>query len=287
MATYDLHQHLWPERFVAALRERRSPPLLDGGELVTREGRFAVDLADHDPELRAGALDRDGIDVAVLSLQPSLGLDLLVPKERDELEEAWVEGVLELVSSSGRFAAFSPTRPRDGFVGISVGASALLDLDAFTPTFDDAEQGGRLLFVHPDAGGPPDPGRPAWWEWAVGYPAQMQGAYLAWLGFGRERWPRLRILFALLAGGGPLQLERLAHQGVDVRSALDPNVHFEVSSYGRRAIELCIETFGVTQLAYGSDTPVIGSAETLRAVRGFGDSVAHILQTETPTRLLR
>jgi len=72
-----------------------------------------------------------------------------------------------------------------------------------------------------------------------------------------------------------------------VRSALDPNVFFDVASYGRRAIELCIETFGVTQLVYGSDTPVIESGETLRAVRGFGDSVTHILQTETPTRLLR
>jgi len=118
-------------------------------------------------------------------------------------------------------------------------------------------------------------------------PGPQQAAYLAWLSSGRARWPTLRILFAMLAGGGPFQLERLALQGVDVRSMLDPNTFFEVSSHGRRAIELCIETFGVGQLAYGSDVPVVDSRRTLHAVRGFGDAVSHVLQIETPGRLLR
>ena len=128
--------------------------------------------------------------------------------------------------------------------------------------------------------------RPDWWEWVVGYPARMQEAYVAWLAFGRERWPTLRVLFAMLGGGGPFQLERLARRGVDVRSALDPNTFFDVSTHGRRAIELCIETFGVGQLAYGSDTPVVDSRPTLDAVRGFGDAVTHVLQSDTPSRLL-
>jgi hypothetical protein len=115
----------------------------------------------------------------------------------------------------------------------------------------------------------------------------MQEAYLAWLAFGRGRWPSVRVLFAMLAGGGPFQLERLARRGVDVRSALDPNTFFEVSTHGRRAIELCVQTFGVGQLAYGSDTPVVDSRPTLDAVRGFGDAVTHVLQTDTPAGLLR
>jgi hypothetical protein len=287
MRTHDLHQHLWPEEFVAALRARRSPPFLDGTDLVTREGRFALDLSDHDPGERVTALDRDGIDVAVLSLQPSLGLALLDDAERDDLESAWLGGVGELVGSSeGRFLALSPTRHRDGFAGVCVGATSLLDLDRLAPTLDEIEQHGQLLFVHPDAGAPADSSKPSWWGWAVGYPSQMQAAYLAWLAGGRERWPHLRVLFAILAGGGPLQLERLAQRGLDVRSTLDPNVFIDVATYGRRAIELCIETFGVTQLAYGSDTPIVDAQSTLAAVRGFGDSVARILQIDTPTRLL-
>ena len=142
------------------------------------------------------------------------------------------------------------------------------------------------VFVHPDAGQAPDPARPGWWEWIVGYPVRTQEAYMAWLAVGRARWPTLRVLFAMLGGGGPFQLERLARRGVDVRSALDPNTFFDVSSHGRRAIELCIETFGVAQLAYGSDTPVVDSKPTLDAVRGFGDAVRHVLQSDTPSRLL-
>ena len=288
MATYDVHQHLWPESFIAALRSRQQPPFLDDCELVTSEGRFELDLDSHVPATRLRALDDDGVDVAVLSLQPSLGLELLEPDDCHGLEETWVDGMRELVAASdGRFLAVSPSRPRDGFVGVSLGSSVLVELDRHAAVLDAAANGDAVVFVHPDAGSRPDPARPAWWEWVVGYPARMQAAYLSWLAFGGERWPTVRILFAMLAGGGPFQLERLARRGVDVRSALDPNVYFDVSSHGRRAIELCIETFGVNQLAYGSDTPVIDPKPTLDAVRGFGDAVTHVLQTDTPSSLLK
>lgn len=203
------------------------------------------------------------------------------------LEEAWVDSVQELVAATaGRFLAFSPNDLRRGFVGVSLGSSVFADFDRSGPLLDAAAAAGCAVFVHPDLGGAADPARPSWWEWVTGYPARMQAAYLAWLAFGRERWPTLRVLFAILAGGGPFQLERLARSGIDVRSTLDPNTFFDVSTHGRRAIELCIETFGVPQLAYGSDTPVVDSRPTLDAVRGFGDAVTYVLQSETPAKLL-
>jgi hypothetical protein len=287
VTTYDLHQHLWPAGFVAKLRERRSPPLLDGDRLETTEGRFTLDLRNHELGARVRLLDRDEVDVAVLSLQPSLGLAGLGGAEREALETAWAEGVQELIeNASGRLRAFSPSRPRAGFAGISVGSTALLELDGIASTLDAAAASGAVVFVHADAGPPTRTDRPEWWEWVVGYPARMQEAYVAWLADGRQRWPTLKVLFAMLGGGGPFQLERLARRGVDVRSALDPNTFFEVSTHGRRAIELCIQTFGVDQLAYGSDTPVVDSQPTLDAVRGFGDAVRYVLQSDTPSRLL-
>jgi hypothetical protein len=287
VTTFDIHQHLWPEDFVAALRARTTPPVLDGEQLTTREGRFEIALADHDLTGRLRRLDRDGIDVAVVSLQASLGLDALPEGERAGLEEAWVEGTRGLVAAAGgRLLAFSPGVPRDGFVGASVGSSLLTDLEGAAPLLDAAEASETLVFVHPDAGTSRGEARPAWWDWVTGYPARMQEAYLAWLAFGRQRWPSLRLVFAMLAGGGPFQLERLARRGIDVRSALDPNTFFDVSTHGRRAIELCAETFGVGQLVYGSDTPVVDSQPTLDAVRGFGDAVRHVLQSDTPSRLL-
>jgi hypothetical protein len=282
-----MHQHLWPAAFVAALRARSTPPLIDGRELTTSEGRFVLDLGQHDLDTRMHALDRDEIDVAVVSLQTSLGFEALPAEERHALEETWAEGARELVAgSNGRLLAFSPSFVRDGFTGVCLGSSALSDIDGASSVLDAAEASATTVFIHPVAGHPTRQERPPWWDWVTGYPARMQEAYLAWLAFGRERWPSLRVLFAMLAGGGPFQLERLARRGVETRSALDPNTFFEVSTHGRRAIELCIETFGVGQLAYGSDTPVVDSRPTLDAVRGFGDAVTHVLQSDTPTRLL-
>ena len=106
MATYDVHQHLWPVRFRAALAARDAPPLLSRGGARDQGGRFPIDLAAHEPEARIRALDRDGIDVAVLSLQASLGLETLSVGARDELEALWAEDVLQIAATSdGRFLA--------------------------------------------------------------------------------------------------------------------------------------------------------------------------------------
>lgn len=282
-----MHQHLWPPSFIAALRDRADLPRIEGAELVTVEGRFPFDIAAHDPKRRLLSLDRDGIDVAVLSLQPTLGVEALPEDERSELEDAWAEGVLEIIAAAGgRFRALAPWSVRAGFDGTTVGTSALLETARGASVLDEVDRSAGLLFVHPEATRERQEGEPDWWSWTTGYTSQMQAAYLAWLAGGRAHWPSVRVVFAILAGGAPFQLERLAQRGVDVRSALDAKVFLDVSTYGRRAIELCIETFGVGQLVYGSDTPVVQSGRTLHAVRGFGDSVAQILQIDTPSALL-
>ena len=285
--TYDIHQHLWPESLVTVLRSRKSAPLLRGSELVTPEGSFPVDFASHDPERRVALLDRDGIDVAVLSLQPTLGSEALPLPEREEIELAWADGIAELTrGSAGRFRAFAPWRVLEGFAGTSMGASALVEPDRHAALLAEVDAAGGVLFVHPEAEGGQPPGRPDWWSWTAGYTGQMQRAYFAWLAGGRDRLTSIRVVFAILAGGAPFQHERLAQRGIDVRSTLDPDTLFDTASYGRRAIELCIETFGVERLVYGSDTPVVDPQPTLDAVRGLGDSVTQILQTDTPGRLL-
>jgi 6-methylsalicylate decarboxylase len=285
---FDLHQHLWPEPFLDVLRGRAEIPFLSGTVLTTPEGAGALDLRVHDLEHRLAALDRDGIEVAVVSLQTTLGLESLEPAARDELELAWVEGIQDVVrESAGRIRAFAPGRVIDGFAGTSIGASALLEPETSASLLAAVDAAGGLLFVHPESAGPIPPGRPPWWGWTIGYAGQMQRAYFAWLADGRERLPVARVLFTILAGGAPFLLERLTHRGVEVRSALDPGVFFDTATHGRRAIELCIETFGAGQLVYGSDVPVVDSNSTLQAVRGFGDAVARLLQIETPGALLR
>lgn len=286
VASVDIHQHFWPPPFVAALRSRTTPPYLDGETLVLGEGRFDVDLRDT-LDTRLGQLDRDGIDIAVISLQPTLGTDELPPSEREELELAWLESAREAVSASGgRLRAFAPTRFESDFAGASVAAPALSDLDSIAPLLDALQHASSPLFVHPGAVPRSSPA-PAWWTAIVDYTAQMHTAYFHWLSEGRERWPTLRIAFAILAGGAPFQLERLGVRGPDTRSLLDPNVYFDIASYGRRSIELCAETFGVGHLLYGSDYPVVDPAPTLRAMRGFGESMEKLLTIDNPAAFLR
>jgi 6-methylsalicylate decarboxylase len=286
MAVVDVHQHFWPPALVEALSRRRRPPSLRGSTLEL-EGQqpASVDLGAHDVDMRLALLDRFEIDVAVISLQPTLGIGDLPADERDELVAMYEEGMLELAASTARLVPLSAARRREGFPGACVGAHELLDLDRASSVLDDLDRHGAFLFVHP---GPARSaaGEPPWWSEVVDYTAQMQAAYVRWLSEGAERWPGLRVVFAILAGGGPIQLERLLSRGVSGRDLLHANLFFETSSYGRRALDLCLTTFGVGNLLFGSDTPVIDPAPTLDAIRGFGDAVADALCEQNPSRLL-
>jgi 6-methylsalicylate decarboxylase len=281
----DFHQHLWPEPFIAALSRRQSPPRLRRSTLELAGSSGDVDLATHTLETRVALLDRDELDVGVVSLSPALGIDDLPEEEAGELRDAYEDGILELASvSKGRLVPLAATM-RDGFAGKCVSAAQLLDAETATSDFDELERRGSFLFVHPGPAAP-SPSRPTWWGEVVDYTAQMQEAYASWLAEGARRWPTLQVVFAILAGGGPFQLERLSSRGLDTRDVLHTNVHFETASYGKRAIELCLSTFGVGHVVYGSDVPVIDSKPTLDAVRSFGDPVADALCRQNPARLL-
>jgi 6-methylsalicylate decarboxylase len=279
--TIDLHQHLWPEPLLELLARRRNPPRLSGGVLeLAGEGPTEIDLGAHDLDARLALLDRCEIDVAVVSLQPTLGI------EDDELVGAYERGILELADAAAeRIVPLAAGPEVDGFAGVCVAAASLGDLGALAPRLDELERRGAFLFVHPGPARPPD-GAPAWWPAVVDYTAQMQAAYAAWLASGADRWPGLSVVFAILAGGGPFQLERLRSRGISGRDLLYENVYFETASYGRRALNLCLETFGVGQVCFGSDAPVIDPQPTLDAVRGFGEAVTDALCNVNPSRLL-
>jgi 6-methylsalicylate decarboxylase len=286
MPRIDVHQHLWPPAFVDALRRRTSPPRLEGATLELAEGTYEIDLAAQDAAARVALLDRAGIDVAVLSLQPTLGVWALPEGEREELTKIWESSALEIADASGgRFAVLACGHASSGFAGAVIPAASLRDVDALTVLLSALHDSGGFLLVHP-SGGRATPGAPPWWASIVDYTAEMQAAYLTWLSYAQRRFAEVKVVFGILAGGGPFQLERLASRGVDVRSVLHSNVFFDTASYGRRALELCIETFGVHQLVYGSDVPVIDPGPTLRAIGGFGESVVQLITTDNPSRLL-
>lgn len=287
LPSFDVHQHLWPEQLIEVLVRRRSPPCLRNRKLeLAGEGSFALDLSEHDLERRLRLLDRDEVEVALVSLQPTLGINELPEDERATLIAAYHEGIRELVSAAGgRLRAFAAGACLDDFAGACVAAPDLVSggetFDALLRELAEREQ---VLFVHP---GPveKDPASPPWWPAVVDYTAQMQAAYAAWLARRAGGKQRPRVIFAILAGGAPIQLERFSSRGVSPQEALDPDVFLDAASYGRRALELCLATFGIRQLLYGSDVPVVDSLPTLQAVRSFDEAVADVILAENPTLL--
>jgi hypothetical protein len=255
MPSYDVHQHLWPASVVETLRARRSPPRLDDDVLELEEGRFPVDLAEHGLEQRLAVLDRDDTDVAVVSLPPTLCWE-----DCGELADAFHAGILELVAQAdGRLAAFACRACLEGFAGACVSAAEVVR--GLGPLPEELESAGQVLFVHPGPPSPPPPGTATWWSAVADYTAQMQAAYLAWLG------------------------ERLASRGLDLAQAALENVYLDTASYGTRALALCLDTYGAGRLVFGSDVPVIDSRPTLRAIAALGKAVEEEVRRSNPTRL--
>jgi predicted TIM-barrel fold metal-dependent hydrolase len=281
MARVDFHQHVWPDELVEALRARRRRPRLQGTLLELDDGSYETDVAAHSPEQRIAELERDGLDALVASLQPTLADRL--PRD---LVDAYHHGILEAVAASdGALHALASGEVRDGFVGVCVSAAEFRDLAGLAPLLDAVAAAGQFVFVHPGPAAPLD-GAPAWWAPGIDYVAQMQTAYGAWLAGGAERWPNVPVVFTILAGGAPFQLERLATRGLDVRTALTADIFLETSSYGRRALELTMATYGVTRIVYGSDAPVCDPRPMLRELKTFGKAVTAAVCEENPGRLL-
>jgi predicted TIM-barrel fold metal-dependent hydrolase len=109
----------------------------------------------------------------------------------------------------------------------------------------------------------------------------MQAAWFAFLHAGRREHPRLRVLFAMLAGGAPLQLERFEARSGAASSPPDPLVFYDTSSYGPRMLRAMVDAVGLDQLVYGSDRPVI-DAHRPRS----GAAQEQALLSTNPRRLL-
>jgi predicted TIM-barrel fold metal-dependent hydrolase len=227
-----------------------------------------------------------------------LGIETLPAEEALPLLEAHHLGIEGLPLRFGGWGAVQLEVPDPdqvdaviarGCIGVSLPASALANPDALDrvgPLLSRLEHHDAPLFVHPgpvDTSGRAGPAAalPTWWPALTDYVAQMQAAWFAFLHGGRHAHPRLRVLFAMLAGGAPLQLERLEARSAAAAAAPDPLVFYDTSSYGPRMLRAMIDTVGPAQLVYGSDRPVV-NARTPQ----LGSALQSALLSTNPHRLL-
>jgi hypothetical protein len=296
----DLHQHLWTEPLVDALRARVALPLARraGGDTVLMlpgESPGRLETGPGTIERRLAAASVDGVDRIVIALSSPLGIEGLPRREADPLLDAYEQGIADLPPLFEAWGAIAlhGARPRDvdrildrGFAGLSVPAGALATptgLGLLLPLLRRLESRGAPLFVHPG----PSPwrrprgiesGTPFWWPAMTQYVADMQAAWLAFALAGRPELPELPVVFAMLAGCAPLHGERLAARG-GPSARVDPLTFFETSSYGPVAIDAMIRAVGVEQLVYGSDRPVAQPSPPA------DDAVDHALRVTNPARL--
>jgi hypothetical protein len=285
----DVHQHLWPEPLVDALRRRADVPYLRDWRLHTAfEAPYEARPDDHDPHTRA-ALDAD--TEILVSLSTPLGIEALDPDAAAPLLDAWHDGAAALPAPFRAWAAVTETDPDldelkgrlgGGFAGLQISAGALRTPGALERVGDVlrlCESLDAPVLVHPGpAGG--DRGGPSWWPAVVDYPAQLQAAWWSWYTAGRSLFPELRICF--VAGGGlaPVHHERFTARGGG-RYVVDPATYVDTSSYGRQGVDALTRVLGIDVVVLGSDRPY---AEPIDPQ--LGAAARHAITVTNPRRLL-
>jgi 6-methylsalicylate decarboxylase len=257
----DAHQHVWTEPLVAALARRTSVPRVlrsDGGWWleVSGEAPSLLPAAPDDAEARSALVREDGVERALVAPSTALGIASLAPDETRILAGAYDEGVRRLPDTFGSWAADVEALQARGHVGLCLPADALgtpAALDGLGPVLETLEHLDLPLFVHPVAHATAD--APAWWPALTGYVASLHAAWHAWVAVGRAAHPRLRVLFAALAGLAPLHAERLAARGGPVDAVHDPLIFYDTSSYGPAALAAMRAVVGPDALVHGSDRP--------------------------------
>ncbi|MFL5861036.1 MAG: amidohydrolase [Solirubrobacteraceae bacterium] len=275
----DIHQHVWTTALLDALAARACLPFVRRGDGLTvlhggGELPYVIDTAAESRHRRTQLLHADRVDLAVVALSSPIGIEALPHNMAAELIAAHLDGALALGDG---FAAWGPV-PIDapdaadvdevlarGCVGVSVPACAIAGreaLDRLAPVLERVQWRGVPLFVHPGGVGAPQAleaplTEPLWWRALTDYVSQMQAAWLTFAAHGRRELPRLRVVYAMLAGGAPLQSERLATRGGPAIDLRDPLSFYDTSSYGPRLVEVMARLVGTAQLVYGSDRPVV------------------------------
>ncbi|HEY5144811.1 MAG TPA: amidohydrolase family protein [Solirubrobacteraceae bacterium] len=304
MPGFDIHQHLWPEPFTALLAERASVPYVRAEDerrslVLAGEPESRIDRRAQDPDERAEQLASAGLHRALLAISSPLGIETLPRAEATPLLEAWNAAALALGVPFGVWGAVALDEPDGadvdalldrGAAGISLPAGALASAQGLrhaAPLLAVLERRDAPLLLHPGpaparaAGAAPEP---AWWPALTTYVAELQAAWLAFAQWGRPAHPALRVVFAALAGGAPLHVERIGARGGPASAVHDPLVFYDTSSYGPRALEAAIRVVGLDALVHGSDAPVLALQQA--PGHALGPGVRAALTLTNPARLL-
>ena len=293
MQVIDIHNHFFPSSWPDLAARYGTPnwPWIKHtepgkAEIMVGDRFFRhIDSACWDPEVRLQEMDRDGVDVQIISVTPVLFAYERPVEHALDCAQLLNDAALELCSrGKGRLKSFCQVPLQDvdaaseelsrcmqaGHLGVQIGnhvGSKNLD-DAGIVTFlhHCADEGAAVL-VHP-------------WEmfgrermpkymmpWTVGMPAETQLSVVALILSGAfDRLPNtLRICFAHGGGSFAFLLGRLEnawhHHPVARGDCQHPPSHYlnrfytDSAVFDQRTLQFLVATMGADQVMLGSDYP--------------------------------
>lgn len=321
----DIHSHVFPERFLAALdrigAQHGAKVETRGGERIVWSSprqRSTIGPVFWDVAERLAALERWGIAVQALSLSPPM-LYWAPPDVGRELASVFNDEIAAIARAHpSRFLAFAtlplqdvPAAVAEAERAAGAGCRALyvgtnvngryLDDPSFEPLWECAVRLRLPVFTHPlnNAGGE----RMTGWHLdnSVGNPNEtaLCGARLSMAGV-LDRHPDLEIVLAHGAGSLPFLLGRLDHTyavRAEVKSALRqaPSAYFtrfytDTITHGDRALRFLIEAAGPERVLLGTDLPYdMADSDPAARLRRLGLSPgdAAAIEAGNAARLLR
>src|SRR6202047_4933220 len=304
----DMHAHWRPAEIADALRARiREPRILrkrDGVEVLKspRMGEEPVARAFDDVDFHLGRMDRQGVEVSVLSL-----LGSFCWTESQPLEEAGplcriVNDGLSAICREhpGRFAAYAALPLTDisaaaseleralglpGMIGAQIPGNYFLtrkDAEAMRPLMEVANRHRAVLFIHhgprpgdafPKVASDTDNARRR--NGTLDMQASLSSVmvtlsltdYLA-------PYPDVTVVVHNLGGNIPYEVERMDHRSLlDTPSEELPSsrlrkakVYVDCNSFGPRAIEAAVSLYGAERIVCGTDGTEFGCDWTRKAL---------------------
>src|SRR5258706_10922355 len=327
----DTHAHWKPAELADALRARTKEPRIvrdrDGGEVLTsRMGDQPLAEAFDEVAFHLGRMDRQGVEISVLSL---LGSFCWIEAQPVDVSGPLCRIVNDRFSAicqahPGRFAAFAALPLTDiaaaaaeferalglpGMIGAQVPGNAFLtrdDAEAMRPLLEIANRHRAVLFIHhgprpgdvfPKVAGTTDNARRR--NGTLDMQASLSSVmvtlcltdYLA-------PYPDAAIQVHNLGGNIPYEVERMDHRCLlDTPNEELPSARFrkakvyvDCNSFGPRAIEAAVSLYGAERIVCGTDGSAFGCDWTRKAVaeaRIDADAREQILHRNAAAMLAR
>jgi aminocarboxymuconate-semialdehyde decarboxylase len=301
MPVIDIHTHFfpetWPEREHWPRIEHTSP---GQATILLGDREFRkIDSRCWDPALRIEDMDRDGIDLQVISATPVLFGYSRPAQEAFEYARFFNDAALELCSRGrGRLRALCQVPLQDtdlaceelsramraGHLGVQIGnhvGDRNLDDEGIVTFLQHCAREGAAVLVHPWDMMARERMTSYMTPWTVGMPAETQLGIVSLILSGAfDRIPKdLRVCFAHGGGSFPYLLGRLEnawrhHETARGKSEFPPSHYldrFFVDSavFDQRALGYLVEVMGTERIVLGSDYPFpLGEARVGNLVRG-------------------